>query len=821
MSIPGSTNPLLLFGDPTGGQYQIQRSLRFNSSDSAYLSKTFSSSATSSRKLTYSTWVKRAALDVGSVQHFGLSAAVSGSSRDAIRFSGDSIQVYFNEGASGIVTTNAVFRDLSAWYHIVISIDTTNSTPADRVIIYVNGSRQSTSGTQPSQNYDFTGFLVSGKQQNIGRNPAPDYYVNAYLADVFLIDGQALTPSSFTEVSATTGQLIPKAYTGTFGTNGFWLKFSDNSALTSGSNVGVGKDYSGNANYFNTSGLSVTAGAGNDSLVDTPTSYGTDTYVGGEVRGNYCTWNPLDQKNSNTFSNGNLDCVIAGAGEIFGTQGVSSGKWYFEIVGTATADFLGRYAIIMGVCNLSVTQTSRSSAGSWLFYTYLGTKISNGVETSYGNQAALNAVVGVAVDLDNSKIWFSVNNTWQASGDPAAGTNAAFTNVSGVISPVVFNGSSNSTNTFVLNTGSRAFAYTAPSGFKALCDTNLGAPLVAKPSTVFDVITYTGTGSSLTLPNGSSTPTSISFTPDFAWLKGRSGATNHALYDAVRGVQKDLVSNSTSAETTETTGLTAFGTNTFTVGSLAKLNTSSSTYVAWAWNAGGTTDPSNTAGSITSQVRANVSAGFSVVGWTSNGTFGIETTGHGLGVSPDLIIVKNRDSGTDPWQVFHSSFSNTASDYLFLNTTAAKATSGATIWTRSSTTFGYRQSSIFTNGQKGIAYCFAPVVGYSSFGSYTGNGSADGPFVYTGFRPRWIMVKRTDSAIQWTILDTSRSPNNVADARLFPNLAQAETVNGDGNTDLLSNGFKPRNIDSSFNTNGGTYIFAAFAENPFQYARAR
>ena len=529
MSIPGSTNPLLLFGDPTGGQYQIQRSLRFNSSDSAYLSKTFSSSATSSRKLTYSTWVKRAALDVGSVQHFGLSAAVSGSSRDAIRFSGDSIQVYFNEGASGIVTTNAVFRDLSAWYHIVISIDTTNSTPADRVIIYVNGSRQSTSGTQPSQNYDFTGFLVSGKQQNIGRNPAPDYYVNAYLADVFLIDGQALTPSSFTEVSATTGQLIPKTYSGSFGTNGFWLKFSDNSAATAAT---LGKDYSGNSNNWTPNNLSVTAGAGNDSLVDTPTSYGTDTYVGGEVRGNYCTWNPLDQKNSNTFSNGNLDCVIAGAGEIFGTQGVSSGKWYFEIVGTATADFLGRYAIIMGVCNLSVTQTSRSSAGSWLFYTYLGTKISNGVETSYGNQAALNAVVGVAVDLDNSKIWFSVNNTWQASGDPAAGTNAAFTNVSGVISPVVFNGSSNSTNTFVLNTGSRAFAYTAPSGFKALCDTNI------PEGTITTSGTYTGNG----VADG-----------PFVYLNGVPTAMTVGGNAVTFGTHADKLSNGFKLRTTSTT----------------------------------------------------------------------------------------------------------------------------------------------------------------------------------------------------------------------------------------------------------------------------
>jgi hypothetical protein len=242
--------------------------------------------------------------------------------------------------------------------------------------------------------------------------------------------------------------------------------------------------------------------SGIDSLVDSPVNGSqVDTGVGGEVVGNYATWNPLDQKNSNTFSNGNLDCAIAGSGEIFGTQGVSSGKWYFEIVGTATADFLGRYAVTAGIANLALTQSSRSSSGSWMYYTYTGQKYSNGSFSSYGNQVALNDVLGVAVDLDNSKIWFSINNTWQASGDPAAGTNAAFTNVSGVISPAVINGSSNSTNTFVLNTGSRPFANPAPSGFKALCTTNLPEPTIADGSTVMDVVAYSGSAAQLNPSN--------------------------------------------------------------------------------------------------------------------------------------------------------------------------------------------------------------------------------------------------------------------------------------------------------------------------------
>ncbi len=326
--------------------------------------------------------------------------------------------------------------------------------------------------------------------------------------------------------------------------------------------------------------------------------------------------------------------------------------------------------------------------------------------------------------------------------------------------------------------------------------------------------TYTGTGATQTISNAVN---AVSFQPDLVWMKGRSGATNHALYDSVRGTTLDLVSNSTAAETTQTTGLTTFGAAGFTVGALAKVNTSAATYVGWQWKAGGTA-VSNTAGTITSSVSANTTAGFSVVTYTGTGSNA--TVGHGLGVAPSMIIVKQR-SAVQSWPVYH--VSNGAANVVYLDLT--NATASSTAWqstTPAATVFSIGTSAATnTNAATYVAYCWAPVAGYSAFGKYTGNGSADGPFIYTGFRPRWIMFKRTDTAgYNWHILDTSRSVSNAETLELYANLSDAETAYYSV-LDGVSNGIKVRNADASVNASSGTYIYAAFAENPLKYANAR
>jgi hypothetical protein len=288
----------------------------------------------------------------------------------------------------------------------------------------------------------------------------------------------------------------------------------------------------------------------------------------------------------------------------------------------------------------------------------------------------------------------------------------------------------------------------------------------------------------------------------------------------VRGVTKGLISNTTGAETTDTQGLTAFGSAGFTVGTNTVYNNLAATYVAWQWQAGQGTSSSNTNGTITSTVSVNASAGFSVVTYT--GTGANATVGHGLGVAPSWIIAKNRPSSADAWCIYHVGLTS-AAFFIKLNATDAQA-SGVGVWNSTAPT-----SSVFSIGSSSgsngstnamVAYCWTPIAGFSAFGSYTGNGSTDGPFVYTGFRPRWVLIKSSSAASQWILHDTARDTYNTTSATLFPNLSNAEAANN--SFDILSNGFKIRvGSGESTNDSGQTYIYMAFAENPFKNSLAR
>jgi hypothetical protein len=313
---------------------------------------------------------------------------------------------------------------------------------------------------------------------------------------------------------------------------------------------------------------------------------------------------------------------------------------------------------------------------------------------------------------------------------------------------------------------------------------------------------------------------SASFQPDWVWIKSRSAATDHKLTDSVRGATKALISNTTAAETTDTNGLTAFGSTGFTVGTDTNYNNSAATYVAWQWKGGGTA-VSNTSGTITSSVSANTTSGFSVVTYT--GTGANATVGHGLGVAPSMIIVKTRSVASNDWRVYHASLG--ATKYINLNEALAAAVFAAN-WNNTEPT-----SSVFTIGTNSavntsagtyVAYCFAAIKGFSAFGSYMGNASADGPFVYLGFRPRWIMLKNSSQAYDWYVFDTSRNTYNLTNISLYPNFSSAEGTSSVSILDVLSNGFKMRGASGGTNpVTTSTMIYAAFAENPFQNALAR
>jgi len=802
---------------PSGG-YQISRSLRFNSADTSNLSRT-PSSAANQQIWTFSIWLKRSRIGADYEGIFS-----SGNGTDQIRFeNNDVFRFGLNGSTSADFLTTQVFRDVSAWYHIVIAVDTTQATSTNRVKIYVNGSQVTSfsTATYPSQNYNTT--FNNTADHRIGSATTSSLYFNGYMTEFNWIGGQQLTPSSFGETNAQTGVWSPKAYSGSYGTNGFYLNFSDNSNTTAAT---LGKDYSGNGNNWTPNNFSVTAGVGNDSLVDVPTSFGTDTGVGGTVRGNYATLNPLDKGSNVTLANGNLDWSGTLAGLVRGTIAAKADKYYFECV-ASTSYFLG-FALTSATASLSANPAAGAPSGYWgwaiddnsnnfYFYNDGTNPFTASRVTSAGD------IYQLAVDASNSssvKLWVGVNNTWYNStggttGDPATGANPTVTITTGVdLFPSGCN--TNSTNAVSMNFGQRPFSYTAPSGFKALCTQNLPTPTIGATTATqagkfFNPVLYTGTGSSLGV-------TGVGFQPDWTWVKIRSAATDHALYDAVRGVQKQLESNQSGAETTETTGLTAFGSDGFTTGALAQMNTSAATYVAWNWKANGS-GSSNTAGSITSTVSANTTSGFSVVTYTGNGAN--STVGHGIGIAPTMLIIKSRSNVID-WIVGHTSIG--FGNYLRLNATDATG-SGAVVFNSTAPT-----SSVFSLGTSTgcntsaatyVAYCFAPVAGYSAFGSYTGNGSADGPFVFTGMRPAYVMIKRTDASADWFVFDIARNTYNTMSSFLRPNWSDAEATNTNHSIDFLSNGFKSRAVDTGVNASGGTFIYMAFATNPFKYSLAR
>jgi hypothetical protein len=786
-----------LIGASSQRGYQISRSLRFSSADSAYLVNSNTRTVAASA-YTFSFWIKRCVL--GNAETVWSSEDASGaSSKFALAgFGPDNIFYWwhYSSADANAAQSNGVLRDPSAWYHIVIS------KPASTAgTLYINGVAQT---KQTSFTTDADAFANA---KYIGRRYDGTRYSNCYLTEFYGIDGQALTPSSFGETDTITGVWKPKKYAGTYGTNGFYLNFADNSGTTS---TTLGKDSSGNGNNWTPNNFSVTAGAGNDSLVDSPTLYGSDTGAGGEIRGNYCTLNPLNL-GSSYLSDGNLKHTGSGWSSTSGTIAVSTGKWYWEVTcavyGGSNYTVLG---IVASTRTLGAIETGTVSDA--YVYSSNGYKYNNNTGLAYGATYTTNDVIGVALDIGAGTLTFYKNGVSQGT---------AYSGLSGAFAPCLgcFTG-----GVLVANFGQRPFAYTAPSGFKALCTTNLPEPTLVKGSSYMDTLLYTGNGSARSI-------TGLNFSPDLVWIKNRSSAISHGLNDSVRGAGKFLYSNLTDAEADYPTDFASFDSGGFSLGTGtgSVTNTNGSTYVAWCWDAGSST-VTNTSGTISSQVRANASAGFSVVTYTGtlSSTPGTApTVGHGLGVKPALIISKSRNNGggeTGNWLVIHSYNYN---KFMRLNGTGSESdiagSGGGPAADPTSTVFStYYVNGGNISGATYVAYCFSAVAGYSAFGSYTGNGSTDGPFVLTGFRPRWILVKVASTTGSWYILDTARNEYNTVSRFLYPDLSNAEVDGGSGvYVDFLSNGFKWRSSASAFNGSSSTYIYAAFAENPFKFSLAR
>ena len=791
--------------------YPISQSLRFEDGDSAYLNFQDSGDSAGRYNWTFSFWFKRGNLG-SKMRVFATQMVANPFSGIDIKFNASNqLAILEYAGVGGFywgITTRQQFNDPDTWHHVVLTVDTTQATSTDRAKLFIDGIRVSDadltqtalSATKyPTLNYE----EPLNRQSNKYISHHTSEFYDGYMAEWHFIDNSSYDADTFGVFDAD-GLWRPIEPSVTYGTNGFHLDFADS--------ADIGDDNSGNTNDFTVNNL-----VASDVVIDTPTN-------------SFVTLSSVDLiANNGYLAEGNL--LIADATSNYttntrGTSEVRSGKWYYEVynpsaVNQITAGWIANDTVRSGNAFTSFTNGPPSAAVGG--YSTLGYSSENNGATFnlLAGSTGFNTtgqVLGIAYDADEGKLYFSIDGVYQNSGNPAAGTGWLVSHDDPQIGyrPFLYVVGGGSAQQAIVNFGQDStyagnetaasnadangygeFQYAPPSGFLALCENNL--------------IQYDDN------PLES---------PDFVWIKTRSAVVDHRIFDSVRGVNVALRSNTTSTEATEVGSLTSFNKNGFTIGNHASVNTSGSTYVAWAWKAGGTA-VANTDGSINSQVSANTDAGFSIVAYTGNATAGA-TVGHGLSSTPEMIIVKERTNDGGWWSVYHkdSTATGTAADtYLQLNATATSASWNG--WNDTPPT-----ASVFSLGNYDdvngpsdtyIAYCFHSVDGFSKCGSYIGNGSADGPFVYTGHRSRFLLVKRTNgSASSWYIWDTERDPDNQAGLVLLPNSSGAEIdYTSTSPFDFLSNGFKVRATAAAFNNSGNTYVFYSAAEQPFKYSNAR
>ena len=557
----------------------------------------------------------------------------------------------------------------------------------------------------------------------------------------------------------------------------------------------------------------------------TPVGIGTWRAAPDTTANNFATLNPVSgvNKPNITFSNGNLTIAKASASTnegVFGSIGVSTGKWYYEM---RLNSFSAGSDIAVGIAK---TEDAPSAFGARsnesLTYLVQSTGDFNGIDgasVNYGDAFAVGDVLGVALDLSDFELTFFRNGVSQGIATEGVAGFAASTG--DIWRPYQLGDSANNQYNLTWNFGQNPsfsgvttfgtetddngrglFKFPPPAGYLAMCEDNLPTPAIKNPGDYFKTVLYIGDS------NEGRSITGIGFTPDLVWIKHRNNAGGHGLYDSVRGPGLRIDIQSTAAQSTAR-GVLGFESDGFSLGST--FNTSDITAVAWCWQAGAGTTSTNTDGALPSVVSVNQEAGFSIVQYTGDGSS--TTIGHGLGKRPDFRIYITTDIAANRY-VWHKSF--TADEFAILNQAVA-STTGSNLWNNTLPTD--TTISLGPSSQDQIEYVWTEIEGFSKFGSYTGNGSADGPFAYCGFKPAFVMVKRTSDTGSWYMFDSSRESDNPVEKYLLANNSNIEA--DDLDYDFLSNGFKVRNSYAEINNSGDTFIFAAFAESPFKTANAQ
>tara|TARA_A100001515_G_scaffold139312_1_gene133806 strand:- start:47 stop:2683 length:2637 start_codon:yes stop_codon:yes gene_type:complete len=878
MSGPFGSTPHNLFNTTSTSFYNgvVNQSVKF--SDNHHLDRTATAGNVST--WTFSAWIKRA--ELGTTQYIWTPYyGGDGTNESAFRFTtADQINVYDSGATRGQVTTTAVYRDVASWMHLVVALDLTESTAADRIKIYVNSVLQDKTVNNTittggwGWNVDSNVHRLGGYARNTTSN------LVGYMAEINFVDGTALTPTTFGE--SKNGIWIPKEVTGVnYGTNGFRVTFADSSDLGNNANSTDG------TNDFTT----VTNLAASDVMPDSPEN-------------NFPVMNSICDKGSAqsvfAFTEGNLKVrnTASNYSQAITTRSVRTGKWYYEcyineagypswmigwMVGRQNGLGENEFPTFAGAANAEQASFTGFGyfTGSNLYISDWG-DTSGGIATqqfaysgahSAGDAPTTGDIIGVAADFDNRKFYWHINGEYIDSGsgtsNPSTGANANSTYTASEApddaekypwltgygtSSFIFNFGQD--GTFAGNktaqgnadaNGVGNFYYSVPTGFlaftsKNFSDTTLSPNGTEQATDNFSTILYTGNASSRSL-------TGVGFQPDWVWIKDRNDGDNHVVHDSVRGVQKRLYINDTSSEADRSSagggsddGLSSFDSDGFSIGDWNNINQSTINYVAWSWKAGGAPTATNsagagnvpTAGSVmidgvastsalagtiaATNISANTKAGFSIVTYTGTGSNA--TVAHGLTSAPDVCIVKER-GGTGNWFVYSRAENDQASDEAhvgYFNLSTSAFTTSAVIFNDTpptDTVFHLGTGNSNTSTDTYVAYLFHEVEGFSKFGYFAGNSSADGTFVYCGFKPARIWLRQDATGIDWTSYDLLREGFNVENDSLR---FAAATEQADDDIDILSNGFKCRR---NFANNQGDVLFFAWADSPVKYSNAR
>jgi len=791
--------------------HEIDNSVRFDSN--SQLSRTPSSTG-DMRTWTFSAWVKRSKLSDSNYDGI-FSAGTGGVNRDVLFFESNdrlSYNGYTSSAYDWIYTSSQRFRDPAAWYHIVVVQDTGQETASNRIKIYVNGEQITDWYESSDPNRYKQGYVNNTNEHTIGSTPYDTTYFDGYITEVNFVDGTALTPASFGETKADTW--VPKEYEGSYGSLGYYLKFGNSSSL--------GTDSSGNGNTWTVTNIVAT-----DQVPDSPTN-------------NFATLNPIGPRRnganygSGAQTQGNLTITSTSNSYFDDTEATvfnngDTGKWYYEM------------RLDENHGNGGVGYEQFNIGGYYLaeFYTPAALIVTNTGTTTLSPSSFSNGDIFMfAVDQDNGKGWFGKNGTWYTiSGggtpNPATGANAAttFTSIDRIGQVQLRSSTSSLHRTVTANFGQDSsfagqataqgntdangigdFYYAPPAGFLALCTANLPDPAAAfnpavnnSPQDHFNTVLYSGNDSTNNI-------TGVGFQPDWVWLKARSSGKSWRSFDAVRGATKDLSINHESAEYTDSVSLTSFDSDGFTLGDDdGGCNGSGITYASWNWKANGA-GSSNSDGTISATVSVNTDIGLSIVKYNGSSA---GTVGHGLSSAPHIVIQKSLSTGSTYWWTGTTVIDGSL-DFVRLNDVTVKADSSYSVPTSS-----VFSNVTFTGSTSNIAYCLHSVEGFSKVGIYTGNGSADGPFINCGFKPAFILIKNINTTDYWTLIDNKRVGYNETNSIVSTNYLSAEYAASGGGFDIVSSGFKVRGTSTNFNGNTNTMVYIAFAEMPFKYANAR